>query len=227
MKKWIVFILAAVMCLTLTACGQAEEPVEVTVEDAYAQLVACATEGQYLEGWRVAQSMPEVKQHQDGQAYLDYCQAMRAYEAGGLGEAYELLKDIPSILDAKTVSNEIAERVRSLEGHYVADNGKGSFLHIVIQDGKVATGLVGRTDDDQTFHYTDKDFTSDIVVSKYTDGTEFFAIGRYSSIGAEVTVNYVITTFDDSSDLMVLKFEDYEYDTFNGLYSKYLEPYTP
>ena len=214
------------LCFSLTACGllSAEEPSssspEVTLEDYYAQLVKYATEGQYLEGWRLYTATTELHGYNDADAYNDYCTAMRSYEAGGIGAAYELLKKNPALLDSQTKITEIESRIAKLNGTYKADNGQGAYLYTVIENGKVMTKVVAYGDDTAEFAYTEDDLTSELVISKYNDGTEFVAIGRYSSIGAKLTINYVINTFDDSTDIMIIAFEGAEYTTFNGLYSK-------
>ena len=225
MRKIFALLLTLVLCISLCACGgsNSNSVDEMTVEDAYALLVQCATDGLYLEGWRVVQGVPAVVEYEDAQAYYDYCQAMRAYHAGGIGEAYSILLTIPDVLDAQDTLAILSERIGGLNGYYVADNGLGSYLHMVIRDGMVATKIIGYTDEEQNFSYTDDDFMSSLVASTYSDGSEFLAVGRYSSIGEKVTVQYVVNTYDDARELMVIKFEEYEYDTFNGLYYKVAE----
>ena len=223
MKKLLPMILALILCFTLCSCGGSDEPAELSVEDAYAQLTSYAAEGQYLDGWRIVQAVPEVLVYEDGQAYYDYCEAMRAYSNGGVGIAYSTLLNIPDILDAQDTISILDESIGSLNGYYVADNGIGSYLHLVIKNGLAAAKVIGYTDPEQTFAYTDSDFTHQLVSSAYTDGTEFIALGRYSSLGEKLTINYAINTFDDSNEIMVIAFEGSEFTTFNGLYSKVAE----
>lgn len=223
MKKVLSLILALVLCLSLCACGGgAEKQEKPAVEEVYAQLVEYAKTGKYLEAWRLCQTNREVLTHQDGQAYADYCDGMRAYEAGGIGFAYKKLKDIPQILDAQKTLDKINERVGGLNGYYVADNGKGSYLHIVIRDGMVASEIIGYKAEDQTFDYNAEDvYWQELVVSTYTDGREFVAIGRYSSIGAKIDkIDYALEVFEDSPELMVTKYAGAEFDTLNGVYTK-------
>lgn len=222
MKKVFALLLTFLICVSFAACSdtsEATEPAAPTVEDLYAQLVSYAAEGEYLEGWRLCQQNQTLTEYEDSQDYLAYCEAMRAYEAGGLGTAYETLSAIPELLNAQDTLDEIQNHIGKLNGYYVADNGSGSYLHIVIRDGKVASEVIGYGDE-QVFAYTDEDFRNELILSNYTTGEEFIAYGRYSSIGAKVTINYVINTFADTSDIMIIKHEDYEHNTFNGMYTK-------
>ena len=228
MKKALSLILALVLCFSLCACfGGAEptEPAAPSVEDVYAQLVEYAKSGQYLEAWRLCQKNRDVLTYQDAQAYADYCEGMRAYDNGGIGFAAKTLKDIPHILDAQATLDKIAQRIGGLNGYYVADNGMGSYLHLVIRDGLVASEVIGYTDENQTFDYNAEDvYWQELVVSTYTTGEEFVAIGRYSYLGAKIDkIDYVLNTFDDTSDIMVIKHESAEWTTLNGLYTKVAE----
>lgn len=229
MKKTISLILALVMCLSLCACGgnsgKSTEPTTPSVENIYTQLVEYAKNGQYLEAWRLCQRNRDVLTYQDGQAYSDYCDAMRAYEAGGIGFAYNKLKAIPDILDAQKTLDKITERIGSLNGYYIADNGLGSYLHIIIRDGLVASEVIGYNDENQNFDYNAEDvYWQELVLSTYTNGTEFLAIGRYNSIGAKIDkIDYALEFFDDSPELMVTKYEGAEFNTLNGLYTKVAE----
>lgn len=233
MKKLLLILLALTFCISACSCsfllgsgtdsGETPAPSEPTVEDLYNQLVEYASNGQYLEAWRVGQLHREVLEYQDAQAYVDYCQAMRAYEAGAIGVAYRDLQKVSNILKAKAVIEQLEATLVALNGYYVEDNGQGSFLHLVIRDGFVASAVIGYNDAEQTFNYTDEDFYSSIIRSKYTNGTEYLAMGRYSSLGAEITVDYVITTFDDTDDIMLVAFEGNQYNTFNGVYEKIKE----
>lgn len=226
MKKLIALMLAAVLCLSIAACGsnsgttlpKVTEP--ATVEDLYAELVNYATTGQYLEAWRLTTKNPEVLEYEDAQDYSDYCDAMKAYENGGIGYAYKHLQGVSHILNAQDTLDIIEAKIGGLNGHYVADNGVGSYLHIVIQDGMVAREVIGYHDEEQEFVPTEDDFFYNLVVSKYDDGTEYLAIGRYSSLGADLNADYVIHTFDDTTDLMLINLATNEYNTFNGVYTK-------
>ncbi len=234
MKHVFILLLALTMCLSLAACDNTvtaepsgKEPADTApqiVNDVYRQLVEYAQNGQYADAWRLVMQNPELKEYEDGNEYFEYCRGMRAFETGAMGTAYEILSTVPHILDASKVLFVIEERIHPLNGHYVSDNGKGSYLHLVIKDGKIASGLVGYYDDDQTFSYTEEDFQEELVVSKYTNGTEFIGMGRYySNVSSEITVEYVISLFDDTDDIMVLKYEGYDYNTFNGMYEKVKE----
>ena len=221
MKKLVALLLTVIMCFSLAACGGSNESDTLSVEEAYELLVTSATEGNYLEGWQVYQVQPELAEYEDASVYYNYCVAMRAYEAGGIGFAYDMLKNNGDILNTQDILEEIGKEIGNLNGIYKADNGVGSYLYLVIKDGKVATKTVGYNDDNQDFTYEDSELISTIVKSTYSDGTPFYAVGRYSTIGAELDVNYVMDIADDS--IMMIKYETYEYDTFNGLYSKISE----
>ena len=226
MKKALSLILALVLCLSLCACVNPEISAEPTtpssVEDLYAQLVAYAQEGEYLEAWRLCQRNRDVLAYQDGQAYSDYCDAMRAYEAGGIGYAYNKLKAIPNILNAQQTLDKIDEKIGDIDGYYIADNKQGAYLHIVIRDGMVASEVIGYTAENQNFDYNAEDvYWNQLVLSTYTDGKEFLAIGRYNNLGAKVDkINYVLDFFEGNTELMVTMYESAEYNTLNGLYTK-------
>ena len=228
MKKLFFVFLALVICASTCSCAflfagesvVSEKPAEPTAEDWYNQLVEYAAAGQYLEGWRIGQLQKEVLEVADAKDYIAYCDAMRAYDAGAIGVAYRDLQKVSNILDAKTVIEQLEAVLSNLNGYYVEDNGMGSFLHLVISDGFVATKVIGYSEEEQVFNYTDEDFYSSIIRSKYDNGTEYLAIGRYTSLGAKITVDYVITTFDDTDDIMLVAFEGNQYNTFNGVYEK-------
>lgn len=222
MKKLIALLLALLVCISIAACSsepESTEPTELSVEDQYAQLVAFAEEGKYLEGWRICQGNTQLTDHKDAKDYLAYCEAMRAYEAGGLGTALNTLRTIPHLLNAQATIDEILAEIGDLDGYYIADNGSGSYLHIVIRDGKIASDVIGYSDE-QTFAYTDEDFRNELVKSSYTTGETFIGYGRYSSVGAKLTIDYVINVFDDTTDIMVIKYAEGKFDTMNGLYEK-------
>lgn len=228
MKKVFSLILTLALCLSLCACfGGAEptEPAAPSIEDVYTQLIEYAKSGQYLEAWRLCQKNRDVLAYQDAQAYSDYCDAMRAYDAGGIGFAYDKLKNIPHILNAQNTIDKIKERVGGLNGYYIADNGRGSYLHLVIRDGLVASQVIGYTAENQTFDYNAEDvYWQELVISTYTTGEEFVAIGRYSSLGTKIDkIDYVLEIFDDSPELMVTKYEGAEFNTLNGVYTKVAE----
>ncbi len=232
MKKTILCLLALLLCLSLVACDTTSNANEPSTEkestsleeNAYNQLVTYASQGKYLEGWRIAQNQPNILNYKDAQAYYDYCQAMRAYTAGGIGRAYGILKNIPQILDAQETVQEISKRIGHFDGHYVEDNGKGSYLHLVINEGRVATGLVSYYDEDQSFKYTDDDFKYTIVSSKFSNGTEFLAIGNHSIMSNDITINYVMYTEEGSTSIMLVAHETEAYKTFNGLYELIKSP---
>ncbi len=226
MKKLIALLLAGMLCLSIAACGsdgpstlpQITEP--ESVEDLYAELVNYATTGQYQEAWQLTTKNPEVLAYEDAQAYNIYCDAMKAYEGGGIGYAYKHLLEVPNILNAQATIEAIEAKIGNLNGHYIADNGMGANLHIVIHNGYIANKVIGYHDEEQTFQYEDSDFFYNLVVSKYSDGTEFLAIGRYSSLGGDLNVDYVVHTFDDTTDLLIAAYETNEYSTFNGVYTR-------
>ena len=211
--KILICALVLLMGVSLTACGGGE----MSVEEAYDALVTNATEGNYLEGWQVYQTVPELAEYEDAAAYNDYCVAMRAYEAGGIGYAYGMLKQNPDILDASNTIAALDAEIGVLNGVYKADNGQGSYLYLIIQDGKVGTELIGYYDS-QELVYDESDLYNTIVKGNYTDGREFYAVGMYSTTGAEITPNYVMDISGGS--IMMIKYETYEYDTFNGMYTK-------
>ncbi len=228
-RVWIPIVIVAAVIL-IAACvliflflgsiAEPEEPEVLGVEDAYMQLLEHSANGEYLEAWRLGVNYPELNEYEDAQSYLDYCAGMRAFEAGGIGEAYNILRTVPHILDAQYALDLIDEKIGFLNGCYVADNGMGAYLHLVIRDGLVASKIIGYFDENQSFDYTDEDFYKEIVLSNYNDGTQFIAIGNYSSLGEEITVNYVINSFDDTSDIMVLAYEGNEFTDFNGMYTR-------
>lgn len=218
MKKLFALLLALVICLSFAACSS--EPKELTVEEAYAQLVTYATDGDYLNGWRLAQSTAGLLEYEDAQAYYDYCQGMRAYAGGGFGDAYELLSTVPTILDAQKTLDAINSEIGHLNGYYVCDNKKGAYLHVVIKNGKVASSVIGYSAEEQTFLYEDKDFYQEIVRSEFTDGTTFYAVGSYTTLGDRKDIAYGISTFDDTTDIMLIKYETAKFDTFNGVYKR-------
>ncbi len=225
MKKTLVLLLTLLMCISLVACNfnssntpQDTTPTEQSVEEIYNELTKYASEGKYLEGWRIVQFRQDVLEYKDAKAYYDYCEAMRAYNAGAIGEAYNMLKPISQILDAQKTLDDIKKLIGHLDGHYIEDNGRGSYLHLVINEGKVATGSVGYYDEDQSFKYTEDDFRYSIVTSEYSNGTKFIALGRYSAIGAKIEINYVMTIEEGSNEIMLIAYETEEYKTFNGLY---------
>lgn len=226
MKKKIFLFLALVMCLSLRACGGGSANTPPSVEDNYAKLVEYATNGQYPEAMSLCQSNSDVLTYKDGQAYFDYCDAMYIYESGGIGFAYNKLKTVPDILNAKSTLDKIAERIGNLNGYYIEDNGLGAYLHMVIRDGLVSFEVIGYSDENQNFDYNAEDVHWwELVCSTYTNGTEFLGIGRYSQYYEEVEIDYALNIFDDSSEIMVIKFEgsDSEYTIFNGLYTKVAE----
>ena len=220
MKKIIPVLLCLLLSLSLVACGggtaESETP---SVETTYAQLVEYAENGQYLEGWRIYQTNTDLHGYEDADNYKNYCDAMRAYEVGALGTAYGLLLN-ETVLDAAERLTAIEEKIGFLNGSYKADNGQGSYLHMAIENGKVATQLIGYYDENQEFTYTESDLRHTIISSTYDDGTEFIGYGLYSSVGAEVEIDYILMTFEDSSEIMAIAYEGNEYTTFNGLYDK-------
>ena len=136
---------------------------------------------------------------------------------------------MPHILDAQTYLAEMDSLFGSLNGYYVEDNGMGAFLHLVIRDGLVAKKVIGYFEPEKSFNYTDEDFTSQLILSTYTDGTLFFGIGQGGKYATAEDINYAISTFDDSSDIMVIAMEGEEFSDFNGLYERVAEvsPWEP
>ena len=218
-KRVISVFLAVLTCLLITGCGSSE-PKKPTVEESYNALVTYATEGKYIEGWRVYQGTPELAEYEDAKVYNEYCVAMRAYEAGGIGYAYDSLLNIEPVLDTEATIAAIETEIGGLNGIYKADNGAGSYLYLIIENGKVGTELIGYYDD-QELTYEESDLYSDIVKVTFTDGSQSLAVGRYSTIGAEVEANYIM--YPDAEGCMLIKYESYEYDTFAGVYTKISE----
>ncbi len=221
MKKFLAVIICTCIVFSFTGCfGKNEKVKEPTAEDLYQQLVTHTENGEYLEGWRVFEwNHTELAEYKDAEKYKIYCDAMRAYEAGAITEAYNNFM-YTDILKSEEYLQSIENKIFPLNGVYKSDNGQGAYLHIAIEDGKVATGLISYFDENQEFVYEDKDLIYQIVEQEYSDGEKYLAIGYYSSIGAEVDVDYAIETFDDSSEILVIAFEENEFKTFNGLYEK-------
>lgn len=226
MKKIIAMCLVLALSVGLAGCagilsgGSSAVPTQPSTEELYAQLVSYAQAGEYQEAWRLCQRNPSLLQYEDAQKYMNYCDALEAYEVGAMGTAYELLSTCPDILDAQTMIDDIEEKILPLNGYYVADNKKGSYLHLVIRNGKVTNKVIGYTDEVQTFDYENEGFWYDLVVSTYTTGEEMIAFGLYNSLGAEVDLSYSIHVEEGSDELMVVKFAGEEFDTFNGIYKK-------
>jgi hypothetical protein len=91
----------------------------------------------------------------------------------------------------------------------------------VIENGKTFTEVVPYADYTNEYSYDlSQEYCDYIVRSQYNTGESYYAIGRYSTIGAEVTVNYVMNIFDNSSEIMLIVPEGAEFNTFNGLYER-------
>lgn len=229
MKKALFLILALILCLSICACGSSYEtpsvPTLPSIEDKYDQIVSYCENGQYQDALKLCQQNRNIVSFQDGQSYFDYCDAMCAYQAGGIGYAYNKLKAIPDFLDAQKTLDAIAQRLRNTNGYYTSDNAMGSYLHIVIRDGLVASEIIGYYDENQNFDYNaDDTFWQELVLSSYTNGAEFLAIGRYNSLSQEIdTIYYALEFFDNSPELLVTKYVGAEYSTFNGAYTKVSE----
>ncbi len=236
-KVWIpivivvlVVIIAAAFILSVPSSNeQSADPAELTVEEVYALLLNYAANGEYDEVGSLPYACPELPEYEDAQQYLSYCEAMEAYAQGGLGYAYSILRTVPHILDAQSAMAAIDEKISSLNGCYVEDNGQGANLHIVIRDGLVASAIIGYYDEVQTFDYTDEDFDSQLYLSHFNDGTEFLGIAWNSAYTDAEDIKYAISTFDDTSDIMVIAMEGQEFKDFNGLYSRTgdVEPWEP
>lgn len=192
----------------------------VTTPEAYQMLVNEATAGNYLNGWRIYQKCPSLSEYQDAKNYYDYCVAMRAYQAGAIGYAYNLLLTVPNTLDANTYLNSISNEIGSLNGVYKEDNGVGSYLYLVIENGRVLMDVVPYSQASSTFTYNMSESYDTIIKGKYTDGTTYYAVGTYSEIGAKVKSEYVMNIFKDKNEIMLIRNEGNELSTFNGLYAK-------
>jgi hypothetical protein len=201
------------------ACIPDYEPETLTTQQAYEQMIACAREGDYQQAHDIGVNYPEVKEMEDGEDYLTYCDAMMAYKNGGLGNAYEMLLTVPHIEEASAYIEKLDKEIGKLDGVYKADNGVGSYLYLVIEQGKVLTEVVSYADDEPFFQYDFSDsHYSYIVLDHYSNGGEYYAIGRYADYKKAVTVDYVMNIFED--EIMLIVPEGAEFNTFNGLYKK-------
>lgn len=221
MKKVIALAFAVLICVSLAACSgnSKNEPAELTNEDYYLQLTALAEEGKYDDAAKLAYKGTSLKEYKDAADYFNYCEAMKMYENGGIGKAYSMLKTAPEILKTKDTLAEIEAKIGALEGHYVEDNGRGAYLHIYIRDGKVATEVESQYEDVEIV-VEDEDYIFELVLSEFTTGEKFIGIGNCWSASEKPDVDYVVHTYEDSTDIMVIAMEGSEYDTFNGLYEK-------
>ena len=215
MKKIFAGVLALVLCLGLCACGgasgAADETTKPSVEALYTQLVEYATNKQYAEAKRLYIGNPELKEYQDAQDYYQYCVVIDGYyQKGRIGYTYRELSKISKVLETEKILSDIQKKLDPLQGEWKEDNGKGSYLYLAIKDGYVATDVVSYYAEDQSFTYTEDDFLQEIVEHTYTDGT----------VGLAIKDSYALTYFADDQEIMLIKFADASFDTFNGVYEK-------
>ena len=217
-----ILLVAGLIFLGMFLVMEAEaEPEELTVEEAYEEIIYCAEEGYYKDAWRISVSYPEVKEYEDAADYLTYCDALRAYNAGALGYAYENLSAVPEVLDAASYLASLDAEIGRLNGVFVEDNGAGAYLYLVIEDGKTFTEVVSY--DDYTADYTydlSQERCDHIVKGSFTTGEAYYAIGRYNYLGEEITESYIMTIFEEDGEIMMVAPEGAEFKTFNGLYEK-------
>ena len=146
---------------------------------------------------------------------------MRAYDAGGIGFAYERLLTVPEVLDAQSHITNLANELSSLNGVYIEDNGVGAYLYLVIEDGKVFTDVVPYAEYTDAYSYDlSQELCDGIVKGQYDTGEGYYAIGRYRTLGAEVTAKYIMNIFENGNEIMILAPEGAEFTTFNGLYER-------
>ncbi len=225
-KKKLGIIIAAVVAVLVIAIGigvgsgePAEEQTTLSAEEAmeanYNTFLGYITAKDFKNAVAVY-NRTGIKEYKDADVYFAYAQAEVYYAGGGIGEAYELVKDL-TIPEAQEFKTKLTNELSGLQGLYKEDNGVGAYLWMKIEGGMVYQEIVGYYDEVQTPDFSDS-YPSYLVTSKYSTGVEFYGIGRYSSTG--VKINYAITTYPASSELLVLCFEGYDYTTFNGLYEK-------
>ena len=218
MKKNKILIMIVVCALFLSfAIGSGSS--KPTREDYYYQFIDHATNGEYQAGLDVYNSQG-LKDFVESEKYAAYCRGMIAYENGGIGAALQYLLQYPDVLDAAQIIESIEAEIGSLNGIYKEDNGRGSYLYLIIEDGKVATESTGYYDEDQTLRYTEDDLIFEIVKSTFTTGEVFYAVGRYQTYTKTIEIDYVMTIYDDENEIMLVAPEGAEFTTFNGLYEK-------
>ena len=192
---------------------------EITTEEVYNQMVAYASKDDYNSALAIFNKYPNVSSYKDANSYKTYCNALLKCSIGGIGEAYELLLMVPDLLYAQDYIQTLEMEIGYLNGVYVEDNGRGAYLYMIIEDGKVITDVVGYSD--YTGDYTkDIDTTHHtyIVRSKYDNGEIYYGIGHtYSN---SMDINYTMTIFEGGREILVIRPEGAEYSTFNGLYDK-------
>ena len=189
-------------------------------EEHYSRLVSCAENGNYLDGMKTYSS---IRGYLDAEVYYCYCEAMYAYQIGAIGYAFQELSKNPDFLESRACLEKIADKIEFLNGRWLAD-AKIPHLRLVIRDGRVDMNLVEyNTPPDWTF---DETTLSSLILSHFSTGEEFIGIGSYwGSTGASQNtpnIDYVINTFDDTTDIMVIAYQEsrYGYHTFNGIYHK-------
>ena len=225
-KKKLGIIIAAIVAVLVIAIGigagsggSSEEQTTLSAEEAmeanYNTFLGYIADKDFKNAVAVY-NRTGIKEYKDADVYFAYAQAEVYYAGGGIGEAYELVKDL-TISEAQELKTTLENKLSGLQGVYKEDNGDGSYLWMKIDGGKVYQEIIGYYDEVQTPDFTDS-YAYYLVTSKYSTGVEFFGIGRYASTG--VNIYYAISTYTDSSDLLVVRFEGNEYTTFNGLYEK-------
>ena len=198
----------------------AEQNSGVPVKEAYEMLVAAATEGNYSDGCKIYDSNSELITYKDAESYNSYCKAIRAYNAGGIGYAYKLFLTVPDTLSAQEYIDSIQKELSFLTGVFKADNNKGSYLYFISEQGAALTKIIGYSDALGDYSEALSSTVTTIIKSKFTDGTDFYAIGLYSELNATVTVDYVIYNYEKDNEVMILSYEGNEYTTFNGVYKR-------
>lgn len=215
MKKSLTLLLVLALCLPLCACFGASEPLvnettPLTVEELYSQLIEYAKNEQYQEAKWLYTRNGELKNYADADDYYQYCVIIDGYYSKGrLGYTYRELSKISSVLDTAAILSEIEQKIQHLEGEWVEDNGRGAYLYLAIKDGYLANEVVAYNDA-EGFVYTDEDFLYEIVEHTYSDGT----------VGLAVSEDYSINYFEEDQTLMLIKFAEAEFNTFNGVYEK-------
>lgn len=184
----------------------------------YSKLVDLASQGKYQEGfdfYNKSNLSENFEGYLDSKKYMFYCQAMMAYENGGLGAAYSMLKkECSNILDAPEIIMKLNEIIGGFNGIYKTTKD-GLNLYIYIKDGKVSVDLRGTYEDiqlkEQTYIYS-------LIEVTYTTGEKTLAIG--SVLWGEVDIDYVFIDGYTTDEFTLVAWNGNSNKTYNGIYKK-------
>lgn len=197
--------------------GELESKNEKDNDTLYNQLIDLVSQGKYQEAYDFyynSNLAENFEGYSDSKKYMFYSQAMMAYENGGLGEAYSMLKEhCNDILNAPKIIMELDETVGKFNGIYKATM-EGVNYYIYIKDGKVAYDMRSIYEDKQLKEQT---YIYDLIEITYTTGEKTLGIGNV--ILGKVDIEYAFIDGYTSNNFTLVAWKG-QSTTYNGVYTK-------